>query len=139
MRWPLLVPLPLLRLWTACTIGSGAGFGLGLGLGLGFATALTPTTPTGSTATGAAAWGATTAGASATAAGAAVGVLTSAPGAATPVVVDAVAEEVRCTGAAWAGRANAATRPPEAARTAEALTPVSPALLTIVDSSATGL
>ena len=65
-------------------------------------------------------------------------VLTSAPGAAATVVV-VVLVEARCTGAACAGSAKAATRPPEAARTAEALTLVSPALLTIVESSATGL
>ena len=101
-------------------------------MGFGLATALTPTTPTASTATGAAVSGATTAGASASAAGAALVVLPSA-------VAEALVEAELRTGAAWAGRANAATRPPEAARTAEALTLVSPTLLTIVEISATGL
>ena len=40
---------------------------------------------------------------------------------------------------AWAGRAKLATRPPEAARTAEARAPFSPAARTMVEISATGL
>ena len=85
----------------------------GRGLGLGFATAVTPTTPTTSVATGAAA-----------AAGA---------------VAASEAAATSARGWAWAGRAKVAARPPEAARTAVALTPFCPALLTMVESSDQGL
>ena len=86
---------------------------IGLGLGFGLATAVKPPTPNDCLARGAAAFGATTAGAA----------TTRATRLASEVVVLAAADvAVTAVAPAWAGSANAATRPPEAAMTAELFT-----------------
>src|SRR5688500_565760 len=104
-----------LRLAVEDVRSAGAERTTGRGFGLGFATALIPDTPSDGVATGASASGATTAGARAGVAGARASVAGAAARAAC----------VAWTGwwaAAEAGRAKVATRPPEAARTADALT-----------------
>src|SRR5918994_6920677 len=111
---------------TASSAGAGAGFGFG------FATALRPATPMASLATGEAGSGATIAGARLRATGSAgaalAALLTVAP------VAVATSEGLAC-----AGREKVATRPPDAASRADALTLVSPALRRMVESSVTGL
>ena len=91
----------------------------GLGLGFGLAVAEKPMTPKALVAAGAAASGTWTA-----------------TGAA---VVARLGAEAGAALAAEAGRANEATRPPEAAMTAEVLTAGCAALATMLDSSVTGL